>query len=261
MSKPDQYETIGKSYERVKYLPTGISEQATVLSVLPDLRGRSVLDVACGTGFYSRLFKRLGARQVVGVDVSAEMVRYAHSVEAADPLGISYETHDATRLPRLGSFDVVTAIWVPAYAEDESQLVEMVRHIRANLVQEGVLVMLCPNPDISWATAASRYPKYGLAVTRTQLAGGRQGCRAEVLPEPRFAIEAFFWSREVLVRSLRRGGFDEPSWHPAIVSDEALAERGADFWADFLENPTFAVATLRPVPADQSLPPAGHPTG
>ncbi|WP_437751213.1 class I SAM-dependent methyltransferase [Sorangium sp. So ce1389] len=29
-----------------------------------------MLDLACGTGFYSRLVKSLGAAEVVGVDVS-----------------------------------------------------------------------------------------------------------------------------------------------------------------------------------------------
>jgi toxoflavin synthase len=45
-----------------------------VLSALPALRGKSLLDVACGTGFYPRLFKGLGAERV-RVDASVEMIR------------------------------------------------------------------------------------------------------------------------------------------------------------------------------------------
>ncbi len=65
---PDQYDAIGALYERVKSLPVGLVEQATLLAALPDLAGRSVLDVGTGTGFYPRTFKRLGAGRVVGVD-------------------------------------------------------------------------------------------------------------------------------------------------------------------------------------------------
>jgi hypothetical protein len=60
MSEPDQYDMIDELYERVKHLPVGVSEQATVLSALPALRGKSLLDVACGTGFYPRLFRSGG---------------------------------------------------------------------------------------------------------------------------------------------------------------------------------------------------------
>ncbi|MGH3976178.1 MAG: class I SAM-dependent methyltransferase, partial [Pseudonocardiaceae bacterium] len=149
-------------------------------------------------------------------------------------------------LPRLGNFEVVTAIWLLGYAQDENQLVDMVRNIRANLTENGVFVALCPNPEISWETAASRYPKYGLAVAETFSSGARQGCTVKVLMEPSFTFESFFWPRDVLERSFRRGGFDELVWHPATVSDEAVNEFGDDFWADFLENPTFAVVTMRP---------------
>ena len=46
------------------------------------------MDVACGFGFYTRLLKQRGAAQVIGVDISPEMVRLAHQQEQADPLGI-----------------------------------------------------------------------------------------------------------------------------------------------------------------------------
>lgn len=49
-------------------------EQATVLSLLPPVAGRRVLDAGCGTGRYIELLTYLGAR-VVGVDRSAAMIR------------------------------------------------------------------------------------------------------------------------------------------------------------------------------------------
>jgi malonyl-CoA O-methyltransferase len=62
-------------------------EQATVLSLLPPVAGRRVLDAGCGTGRYVQLLTFLGAR-VVGVDRSAAMIgrtpRGASSVVRAD---------------------------------------------------------------------------------------------------------------------------------------------------------------------------------
>ena len=95
----EQYDALGQTYERAKHIPTGLAEQATFLSALPDLAGKSVLDVACGTGFYPRVFADLGAAKVVGVDSSAEMVAYAKHVEGKQPRGIEYRQMDAADLP------------------------------------------------------------------------------------------------------------------------------------------------------------------
>jgi len=55
----------------------------------PTVHGSRVLDVACGHGRASRGLARLGA-DVVGVDISAELIELARSREVTDPLGIEY---------------------------------------------------------------------------------------------------------------------------------------------------------------------------
>jgi ubiquinone/menaquinone biosynthesis C-methylase UbiE len=72
------------------------------------------MDLACGDGFYTRRLKQRGAAEVIGVDISP--IRLAKQSEHAEPLGISYQLGDAVSLPRLGSFDLVTAIYPLTYA-------------------------------------------------------------------------------------------------------------------------------------------------
>jgi malonyl-CoA O-methyltransferase len=57
-------------------------EQATVLALLPDVAGKSALDLACGTGRYLELLRARGAALVVGVDASSEMLRKARGLGA-----------------------------------------------------------------------------------------------------------------------------------------------------------------------------------
>lgn len=79
---------------------------------------RSVVDLACGTGFYSRLFKRRGATEVCGIDVSGEMVDVARRIEGADPLGGR-------------RYDIATAVNLLNYSETVDAMTAMCRTIHA----------------------------------------------------------------------------------------------------------------------------------
>jgi len=238
----EQYDALGQTYERAKHIPTGLAEQATFLSALPDLAGKSVLDVACGTGFYAREFVELGAAKVVGVDSSAEMVAYATYVEGKEPLGIEYRQLDAADLPVLGGFDVVTAVWLLGYAEDPAALDRMTANLAANLAPGGRLVVLVPNPDADFDTLAGPYGRYGYDVIRVGQPTFRQPVSVRVLDEPAFAFDSYFWPVGAFEGALSRVGLVEVTRAPTVVPAD---DRGEEFWADLRRSPSFAVFTAR----------------
>ncbi|MCC6616506.1 MAG: class I SAM-dependent methyltransferase [Anaerolineae bacterium] len=53
------------------------AEQAALLSLLPALAGRTMLDLACGSGRYAQIAAAHGAAHVIGVDNSPEMLAQA----------------------------------------------------------------------------------------------------------------------------------------------------------------------------------------
>ncbi len=112
---------------------------ATLLNALPELAGRSVLVVGCGDGRYPRLFRGQGARRVVGVDEDQVLIAVAQREEERDPVGISYEVHPLSRMPVMGSFDIVTA-----FVDTSDHL----GRIAASLVPGGLLVLVAP-PAVS----------------------------------------------------------------------------------------------------------------
>jgi 2-polyprenyl-3-methyl-5-hydroxy-6-metoxy-1,4-benzoquinol methylase len=59
-------------------------EIPTLLSLLPDLKGKRVLDLGCGFGEHCKDYIRQGAVRVVGVDISEKMLRVANE-ENSDP--------------------------------------------------------------------------------------------------------------------------------------------------------------------------------
>jgi SAM-dependent methyltransferase len=235
----DQYDALGQTYERTKYIPTGLAEQATFLAALPELTGKSVLDVACGTGFYPRQFIQRGATTVVGVDSAQEMVAYARLVEQRAPLGIVYHQYDATDLPALGTFDVVTAVWLLGYAPDDTALDQMIANLKANLAAGGTLAVLIPNPDVDWDVMAD-YGRYGYVVTKSGSTNGiRQPVVVHVLGDPPFEFDSFFWPAGAIDGALARGGLTEVTRAPTVVPDER------EFWADLKRSPSFAVYTAK----------------
>ncbi len=72
-----------------------------------DVKGKFLLDVGCGAGYFSRLMAEAGAR-VTGVDISPRMIEHARTAGG----DISYEAIDAAALAERfapHSFDVATS--------------------------------------------------------------------------------------------------------------------------------------------------------
>lgn len=75
LSSLDAYKLWAHSYPPYPHNALMEIEQAAMLKLLTDLRGRDVLDLACGTGRYGRIARERGARSVIGIDNSADMLR------------------------------------------------------------------------------------------------------------------------------------------------------------------------------------------
>src|SRR5215510_11018917 len=74
------YALWAASYPPHAHNPLMLAEERAMLELLPaDLRQRSVLDAGCGSGRYLLHALRRGARRVLGVDLSAEMLGRARA--------------------------------------------------------------------------------------------------------------------------------------------------------------------------------------
>ncbi|MFJ2609222.1 class I SAM-dependent methyltransferase [Streptomyces sp. NPDC091279] len=232
-----QYDGIGETYEGFKSLPMARwAECPSFLTMLGDVRGRSVLDLACGTGFYSRQFKRLGAAEVLGVDISGEMVAAARAIEERAPLGVRYAVADATELPLPERpFDVASAVYLLNYAEDAAEMEAMCRAVRRSLAPGARFLVLTQAPAYRFDGPSMAPYGFTYEPVGTSPIGPRVRITARL--DPPVAFVTTYPHREVYERSLTRAGFRDVTWVPLHVSEEGLRERGAAYWADFLGNP------------------------
>jgi 2-polyprenyl-3-methyl-5-hydroxy-6-metoxy-1,4-benzoquinol methylase len=94
---PPRYDQIADWYSNWVSDGSGIIVEG-VGDLLPTtVRGALVLDVACGNGRASRGLARLGA-QVVGVDLSADLITIARARDVEDRLRIVYHAADIAQL-------------------------------------------------------------------------------------------------------------------------------------------------------------------
>ncbi|MFD9336558.1 class I SAM-dependent methyltransferase [Streptomyces sp. NPDC060028] len=242
-----QYDEIGEAFEGFKALPLAqYGEVPSFLSLVGDVRGKSVLDLASGTGFYSREFKRRGAGDVFGVDISGEMVAVAQALEERDPLGVRYEVGDVSELRPLGQrFDVAVAVQLLNYAQDVAAFERMCRNVHRSLEPGAEFFVLNQTPDYRFD--GPPLDKYGF---RSELTG------EEAETGPRVRITALLDQhpiefvttcprREVYEKCLRAAGFTEVTWVPVEVSDAGVRTFGADFWTDLLANPPLQMLRCR----------------
>ena len=137
----EAYDQIAELYRDSKRLPfRQWIERYTLFDLIGDARGLSVLDAACGEGHYTRMLREAGATEVVGIDISAEMVRLAQAEEARRPLGCRYVRADAADYEPERPVDLVLAAYLLNCAPDAAQLFRVLQALHDALKPGGRLV-------------------------------------------------------------------------------------------------------------------------
>jgi ubiquinone/menaquinone biosynthesis C-methylase UbiE len=100
----------------------GAPEWPAIVRLLPDLRGKRVVDLGCGFGWFARWAMMQGAAGVLAVDLSENMLSRARA-ETADP-GVHYLRADleSLELPE-ETFDLAYSSLALHYVEDFARVV------------------------------------------------------------------------------------------------------------------------------------------
>lgn len=136
------WSTGGTHYDEIS---RGIADalEHCVLRLNP-LSGESILDLATGTGWTSRLVARRGA-SVVGTDIAGDLLAAARAKATAERLDIDYRVGDAEGLPFAdGEFDAVISTFGVMFASrPEAAASELARVCRKG----GRLALTTWTPD------------------------------------------------------------------------------------------------------------------
>jgi ubiquinone/menaquinone biosynthesis C-methylase UbiE len=232
------YDPIAGQYKQSKQQPWRTYIEAfSLMALIGDPAGKSVLDVACGEGFYTRIMRQRGARKVTGIDLSEGMIRLARKQETALEQGIEYLVGDARQLTLAEKYDLVVSAYLLNYAHNREELQAMCVGIARCLNPGGRFVTVNSNPALEFPSAPS-YRKYGFETSVTRK--WQEGAPIKwtfYLEDSSFDIENYYLDVAAHEGALRSAGFQEVHWHPPRLSDKGEAASGRDYWLDFLNHP------------------------
>jgi SAM-dependent methyltransferase len=139
----------------------------SAVNVLPDLTGKDVVELGCGTAYVGAWLKRRGARRVVGVDITPAQLATAQRLSRKTGLGLELVEANAEVVPlRDATFDLViseygASIWCDPY----KWIPEASRLLRSGgelvFMRNSTLSMLCM-PDTGRVAESLQRPQRGI---------------------------------------------------------------------------------------------------
>jgi len=120
----------------------GAAEWPTLRALLPELRGKRILDLGCGFGWFARWAREQGAAEILGIDVSEKMLERAKEMTSAAAIAYQQADLEEVELPA-ARFDLVFSSLALHYIEN---LERLLISVRTALVPDGWFVFSMEHP-------------------------------------------------------------------------------------------------------------------
>ncbi len=207
----------------------------TVMRIVGPCEGKDVMDVGCGSGFFTTHIAECGARRVIGLDNSHEQLRLASLHSSHPHVEYLYADVFVDALPKV---DVVVAPFVANYARTTPILRHLLQQFHTALVAGGKLVLVVDLPN---GRAHQRFGAVKVIEGKVQdgaalsvhLYKDREIC----------VLRATYFTPFTIGRLLREVGFRSISWHKPIVSEEGIRAMNDGFWDGYTDDPELGYIT------------------
>jgi ubiquinone/menaquinone biosynthesis C-methylase UbiE len=238
MAAKAEYDDIVEGHDeyRAKSNPIWIHEVENVKQTLtPLIQGAKVLELACGSGFYSYDMMSWGASSVLGVDISSGMLEAARRLPEATTYGdkVSFLHADCTQGQTFpgAPFDVVFAAYLLPHAPDRETMVQMYRTIAVNLKDGGhfvgVVSPVSEDPLAYFQQEKENMAKFGLTAHRQFVKEIRDGITYRIRVKGKEREQFFYGYRlrqSVYEAAAKEAGFQNPVQWISLQEPEIMAK-------------------------------------
>jgi 2-polyprenyl-3-methyl-5-hydroxy-6-metoxy-1,4-benzoquinol methylase len=116
-----------------------------ILKAVGQLKGKFILDVGCGSGYWTRFFQSRGA-ECVGIDRSPEQIKLAKSLDVRD---IQYIVSDVAAFNSKKKFDIVFIDHVLSETSSRKKAVHILKGSRKALKKKGFIILNEMHPAVA----------------------------------------------------------------------------------------------------------------
>jgi 2-polyprenyl-3-methyl-5-hydroxy-6-metoxy-1,4-benzoquinol methylase len=108
------------------------------------VKGKSVLDIACGVGYAAPILIEAGAKSYLGADIQKPLIDYATKIYGSDLA--TYEYQDITKLNVIEGYDIITCFETIEHVTEYKLTIE---NLFRALKPSGTLLISSPNRTIT----------------------------------------------------------------------------------------------------------------
>lgn len=235
---PTQYDSIGAKYDTLNATPIQQIQHVMMKKLLGPLNSSNrILELAYGTGFYTRQMILWGASHVTALDISPVMISAA---EQALPTAMKHQVSfcvancsrpdiwDNTELKdQQGTFDFVVAAWMLNYAASGKEMRGMFENAYLALKPGGRMIALTihariidmfqPNDPLN---ESERY--LGTAYDIVEKVDDGYKMRCVSFGEPKLEWEFYFLREDVYSKAAAEAGMGQLEWNVVLPEEEFL---------------------------------------
>lgn len=221
------------------------------------IKGKDVLDVACGTGVGSRFLQQAGARSVLGLDIDPQAVSFAK----ARYRDVSFAQCDATELCLPDrSIDVVVSFETIEHLQDHQKYI---RECRRVLRPGGLFICSTPNTKLYGRRWENKYHVHELSTGEFQDLLGSQFRELRLFSQSEriyllYLLRCFLARtlddiglKEKLLRALGRIPKDGPLREEFAADEIATSPAIVPYRNSFMVQPMYMLAVARVMPEEE----------
>lgn len=221
-------------------------ETPILLAMLPDLRGKKVLDIGCGMGQHAKQYSHMGAEFVLGIDISKKMLEYAKEHNSAK--NITYEKMAFEDISGLfDRFDLVTSSLAFDYAENLDELMSNVY----NLMKEDACFIFSMSHPMATAWDGE-YPRYTRTESGVRLYANISNYMVEGKRTVKWVVdnyELYHRTFSSIINSVVKAGFMIEECRESNISDE-MREEYPSMFGGTIHRPDFVFFRCRKAGSD-----------
>ena len=229
-----QYDYIANTYHSNKSRIFYKIVDHSLKKMLGNLSNLKVLDLACGEGHITRQLKSYGAKNVIGVDISKEMIKLAEKQEKSKRLGIKYICSSVQELGRLDTFDIITGVYLLHYARKKEELKKICTTISENLKIGGCFIGVNTNGIKS--RLYDKFTNYDFEyVLPKNIRTGQMFKTVVHYCQKPIELQMYYYSQKTYNSILRESGFRKVDWIDFDIPPELDNNKEVSHWKRFIK--------------------------